>query len=121
MGTEDGIVWFLRATEEMVGRTRVVALHGRVSHATLPQLEGILTAGTEDGGLVVDLAGVDYINGAGVVAFETAAARLFQARHALILCNLPAAVRTVFDLAGTDAHLRIEATRETALQSFLSS
>ena len=65
--------------------------------------------------VVVDLSGVDYINGAGLQVFEKTAALLNQVNVDLLVCGLQPAVQAAFDLAGTMPNLAIMASRDAAL------
>jgi stage II sporulation protein AA (anti-sigma F factor antagonist) len=116
MGAGEGIVWYLRTSEEDLGSVRLVVVEGRVSSATASELSRVLT-GRADGPrkLVVDLTGVDYINGAGLRAFETAAAALDGSGGALVVCGLQPPVQVAFDLAGAIPNLTIAPSRDAAL------
>ena len=120
MGADTGIVWFLRSTEEDLGNVRLVSLEGRVSQASASDLAGALAAPQKNGcqAVVVDLSGVDYINGAGLQVFETAAARLSTLGSELVICGLRPAVQAVFDLAGSIPNLTTELSRDSALRRF---
>jgi anti-anti-sigma regulatory factor len=66
--------------------------------------------------LIVDLAGVDYISGPGVVALLETAERA----DALILCGLGEAVRNTLDLAGVNGRVRIVETRDAAIGQLIA-
>lgn len=116
MGADEGIVWYLRISEEDLGFVRLVVVEGRVSSATAAELSRVLT-GRAGGSrtLLVDLTGVDYINGAGLRAFETAAAAVSDGPGELVVCGLQPAVQVAFDLAGAIPNLTIEPSRDAAL------
>lgn len=115
--SEGGIVWYLRTSVEDFGPVRVVAVEGRVSNATAAELARVLTAQiTGPGELVVDLTGVDYINGAGLRAFESAAAALADSGGELVVCGLQPPVQVAFGLAGDIPQLTIAPSRDAALQ-----
>ena len=120
MGGDAGVVWFLRTSEEIVGSVRLVVVEGRVARATAPALDEALSrpqpAGL--GGVIVDLTGVDYVNGAGLRVFESAAARLAEANVALVVCGLRPAIQTAFDLAGAIPNLTTAKTAEAGLRRF---
>lgn len=121
MAVDDGVVWFLRTSEEELGAVRVLRLEGRVSSATAAELDRRLAHVDPDRcrGLVVDLSGLDYINGAGLRVFQTAAARLAGATCELVVCGLRPAVQTAFDLAGEIPHLSVEPDRNAAVRRLL--
>lgn len=116
--TEGGIVWYLRTSEEDLGSIRLVVVEGRVSSATAAELGRVLTGQLADGPrtVVIDLTGVDYINGAGLHAFETAAASLVAAGGELVVCGLQPPVQVAFDLAGSIPKLTFAPSRDAALQ-----
>lgn len=120
MGGDTGVVWFLRISEEEDRGLRVISVEGRVSRATAADLAAALTGPRSPGvrGVVVDLSGVDYINGAGLHVFETAAAQFGGLEAELVICGLRPAVRAVFDLAGVIPHLATEPSKEAALRRF---
>ena len=120
MGGDTGVVWFLRISEEDHRGLRVISVEGRVSRATAADLATVLTGPRSNGvrGVIVDLSGVDYINGAGLHVFETAAAQLGGLEAELVICGLRPAIRAVFDLAGTIPHLATEPSKEAALRRF---
>jgi|SRR5215208_6688302 len=118
MSGETGVVWFLRTAEQPLGAVRLITVEGRVSHSTVVELGRVLTHHPPDHiprAVVVDLSGVDYINGAGLRVFEQTAARLRDLNIELIVCGLRPAVQSAFDLAGTMSNLAIMASLEAAL------
>ena len=117
MSGESGVVWFLRTSGQELGAVRVVTVEGRVSHATAAELAHVLAHPNANGlhAVVVDLSGVDYINGAGLQVFEKTAALLNQVNVDLLVCGLQPAVQAAFDLAGTMPNLAIMASRDAAL------
>lgn len=115
MGADDGIVWFLRVNDRQVGSVRVLALEGRISHATLNQVRDALRSGvTDPRHVILDLAGVDYVNGDGLRLLEEAARRLRQSGGGLAVCGLRPVLKTLFELAGPIPHLAVEESVETA-------
>ena len=117
MSGESGVVWFLRTSGQELGAVRVVTVEGRVSHVTAAELSHVLAHPNANGlrAVVVDLSGVDYINGAGLQVFEKTAALLRQVNVDLLVCGLQPPVRAAFDLAGVIPNLAVAASRETAL------
>jgi len=118
MAGGDGIVWYLRTSEQDLGSVRLMVVEGRVWSATAAELTRVLT-GQRGGGprkLVVDLTGVDYVNGAGLRAFETAAAGVDGSGGELVVCGLQPPVQVAFDLAGAIPNLTIAPSRDAALQ-----
>ena len=117
MSGESGVVWFLRTSRQELGPVRVVTVEGRVSHATAAELAQALDHFQADGlkALVVDLSGVDYINGAGLRVFEKTAVLLSEANVELLVCGLQPPVQAAFDLAGAIPNLAVAASRDAAL------
>ena len=122
MAGETGVVWYLRASEEELGQVLVISVEGRISNATAAELNQRLDrpASGQRRGIVVDLSGVDYINGAGLRVFEVTASRLSKAGCQLVLCGIRPIVRTAFDLAGPIPHLILEESRDGAVQRVLT-
>ena len=120
MGADEGVVWYLRISEEIVGSLRMVVVEGRVAKATADALDQALAGSqpTDITAVIVDLTGVDYVNGAGLRVFETAAARLAGANAELVVCGLQPAVQTAFDLAGPIQNLTTTPTPDAALRRF---
>jgi stage II sporulation protein AA (anti-sigma F factor antagonist) len=123
MDGDDGIVWYLRASEQDLGSVVVLTLEGRVSSATTADLAGWLDAQAAGGrrGVVVDMSGVDYINGTGLRLLASAAAELATANSEMVVCGLRPVIRTVFDLAAPIPHLTIEPSADLALRRLLPS
>jgi anti-anti-sigma factor len=121
MPVDDGVLWFLRTSAEELGPVLLLRVEGRVSSATVPGLAAAL-ARPDPGhlrGVVVDLSGVDYINGAGLQAIQAAAARLAASSCELVVCGLRPVIQTAFDLAGSIPHLSIEPAPEAAVRRLL--
>jgi len=123
MDGDDGIVWFLRATQEDLESVVVLALEGRVSNATVPELARWLAAvkGRRLRGLVVDLSGVDYINGTGLRLLTATAAEFATARVEMVVCGLRPGLQTIFDMAAPIPHLTIEPSADAASRRLLHS
>jgi anti-anti-sigma factor len=116
----DGIVWYLRIQEEHLGTVLVLRLDGRVSNATSGDLAAALArfCTPEHRAVALDLSGVDYVNGEGLRVIEAAAAGHRARQGEVVVFGLTPIVRTAFDLAGSNAHVRVESSRETALARF---
>jgi anti-anti-sigma factor len=123
MNGDDGIVWFLRASQQDLESVVVLVMEGRVSNATAPDLAGWLAAvrHRQLRGVVVDLAGVDYINGTGLRLLASAAAELAAANGELVVCGLRPGIQTIFDMAAPIPHLTIEPSADIAARRLLHS
>ena len=95
----------------------VLEIAGRLGHASADRLTAALTAAIEPRprGLILDLAQVDYISSAGLLAIDLAGQQLAAAGGALILCALPEPLRIAFELAGLVTRYPVEPSRELAI------
>jgi len=109
--------WNLQRIVEPVAGGAIVTAKGRIGRVTADRFADALRAARREAPrLIVDLAGVDYISGSGVVALlETA-----DSADALILCGLGEAVRNTLDLAGVNGRVRIIETREAAIGGLIA-
>jgi anti-anti-sigma factor len=123
MDGDDGIVWFLRASQQDLGAVVVLAVEGRVSNASARDLAGWLAAIRHRGprGLVVDLSGVDYINGTGLQLLTATGAELAAANAELVVCGLSPGMQAIFDMAAPLPHLTIEPSADAATRRLLGS
>ena len=123
MDGDDGIVWFLRATQQDLGSVVILAIEGRVSNATVPDLAGWLAAFKDRPvrGVVIDLSGVDYINGTGLRLLTGAAADLAATNAELVVCGLRPGLQTIFDMAAPIPHLTIESSADVASRRLIHS
>jgi anti-anti-sigma factor len=91
----------------------VITPRGRIGTLTAPAFAAALAAArAESPRLVIDLEGVDYISGPGVMALRDAASG--EGGHA-ILCGLSEPVRITLELAGVLDSVSIENTRAAAI------
>ena len=110
-------VWYLEVNQEGTLGVSVLTVTGRVSHRTAADLaEALESATSHDGGVVLDLSGVDYISSAGLRAIEAAASRMRRRGRAPVVCGVRDAVSVAFDLAGLTSAVTIEESREQAIQ-----
>ncbi len=65
--------------------------------------------------VIVDLAAVDYVSSAGLLALDAVSGRVQAAGGELVLCGLVEPVRLAFDLAGLLPHFAITPSRDLAL------
>ncbi len=95
----------------------VIALNGRMDSSTSPgidqELAAALSAGS--GGVLLDLAGLDYISSAGLRVLLKAAKQAQSAKVAFAVCNATSAVREVFDVSGFSSLLKLHESRDAAL------
>jgi anti-anti-sigma factor len=112
------LVWPLSIHAERCDGVLVLAPCGRLGTVSAGDLIEVivdaLTAGERL--LVVDLAGVDYISSAGLLALDAVLGRLHQAGGQLVLASLSEPVRLACDFAGLLPHFDVEPAREAAIQ-----
>lgn len=86
-----------------------LAVRGEVDLASAPALERELRdAETSARRIVVDLAGLEFMDSTGIHALMDAHARAKSNGHKLVLTHLPAQVQRLFNLTGIDVRLTIE-------------
>jgi anti-anti-sigma factor len=103
--------------EERVGVTALLVPRGRIDSGTAPalgeRLEGLL--GSELGGLVLDLSGLEYISSAGFRVLLVANRSARSNGVPLHLCGLSDKVEQLFDLAGFKELFRLHAGKAEAI------
>ena len=112
------MTWKLNIRRESVRPDlTVLQVDGRLGSASSGALIEAIVRAIEAGDrqLVVDLANVDYISSAGLLALDAAAGRTHVAGGTLILCGLTEPVRLAFDLSGLLPHFSVETTRAVAI------
>ena len=111
------LTWSLRLDHTVVGGVHVFAPVGRLGTLSSGEFIEALIGAIRDGArqIVVDLAGVDYIGSAGLLAMDAVSGRIHQVRGALVLCGLLEPVRLAFSLAALLTQFAVEPTRELAL------
>jgi len=102
----------LKVTESTDGDVVVIGLDGRLDTATSADFDFALESHAEKPTrLLVDLTGIQYVSSAGLRVFLMLAKKLQKSDGKLVLCNMSATVREVFDIAGFSKILRIEPDR----------
>lgn len=100
MGDQNGRMWVLTVDGRDVDGRRVLTVRGRISGETSPVLANALNdAVKENRKVVLDLASVDYISGAGLEAIRQAAERLNASGGELALSNVQDSVRIAVELS----------------------
>lgn len=92
---------------ELVGRLDT-ATAADLDFAAEPHLDG-------PNKLLIDLGGIQYVSSAGLRVFLMIAKKLQKTQGKLVLCNMTAPVREVFDIAGFSKILTIEPDRAAGL------
>ena len=102
------LTWSLRIDRSVVGQVHVFAPAGRLGTLSSGDLIEALIAAVNGGArlVIVDLAAVDYVSSAGLLALDAVSGRVQAAGGELVLCGLVEPVRLAFDLAGSAATLR---------------
>ena len=108
--------------ETRSGDVVTLALTGRLDGGTSGRFETSMLTHIDGGDdrLIVDMAGLDYINSVGLRVFMLAAKHAKPIGGRIVLCALQPAIRHVFDIAGFSASFAITATREEAAALFAS-
>ena len=105
--------WTFEASVEPVRGGAIVTARGRIGATTADRFADTLRRARQEAPrLIVDLSGVDYISGPGITALLEAA----DSAEIIVLCGLGEAVRNTLDLACVNARVRIEGTREGAVE-----
>jgi anti-anti-sigma factor len=110
----------LHIDRTVAGEVHVFAPAGRLGTLSSGDLIEALVGAIKDGVrlLLVDLAGVDYISSAGLLALDAVSGRVQAVSGELVLCRLVEPVRLAFDLAGLLPHFVIAPSRDLALARF---
>jgi anti-anti-sigma factor len=105
--------WSLDTANERVPGGIVITARGRIGTGTAASFAAALSAArAESPRVVIDLEGVDYISGSGLMALSDAATA--EGGHT-ILCGLREPVRITLELAGLLDGVSIEGTRAAAI------
>ncbi|MGH9204001.1 MAG: STAS domain-containing protein [Vicinamibacterales bacterium] len=90
------------AQETLDGDVFRVAPEGRLDSFGVPAFEALLNERLDAGHprLVVDLAGVTYVSSRGLRALLSARRRARSAGGDVVLCNMSARVREIFEMVG---------------------
>ena len=101
MPTLPGRTWSFSVNAERTGDTTVLHLSGRFGHRAAPQFDRAASACLESGvaGVVIDLAGVDYLSSPGLRAIVSLAGQLHERRGQVIVRGAKDAVRVTLGLA----------------------
>jgi len=115
--SKPALTWSLRLDHTVLGGVHVFAPVGRLGTLSAGELIEALVGAVHDGArrIVIDLAGVDYVSSAGLLAIDAVSGRIHQAGGSLVLCGLVEPVRLAFSLAALLAQFAVEPTRELAL------
>jgi anti-anti-sigma factor len=106
--------WSLDTATERVPGGIVITARGRIGTGTAPAFAAALGAArAESPRVVIDLEGVDYISGSGLMALRDTATA--EGGHT-ILCGLREPVRITLELAGLLDAVSIEGTRAEAIE-----
>lgn len=110
MPNEDPPIALLDLTVEP-GPTTTIALAGELDPATAPQLDQAIQTATEIEGLqrlVLDLAGLTFIDSSGLRVFVTARQSLTDSGGELVLRSPSTTVRRLLDITGLGEVLSVE-------------
>ena len=104
----------------MVGAVTVVELAGRFTAASAPQMVDLLqkTATSGSAQVVVDLAGVSFIDSSGLSALVLGMKRCRERDGDLRLCQLQTPVRMIFELTRLHQAFEIHGDEGAAMRAF---
>lgn len=110
----------LELKQSRVGDVVVIAVSGRVDHATAEQFRTELwphVLGCAAGGdrLLLDLAGLEYISSAGLRVLMLAWRQAKGREGTLVVCGLQPIVREIFQISRFDVVFHVVPDREAAL------
>jgi anti-sigma B factor antagonist len=110
----------LELKQSRVGDVVIVAVSGRVDHATAEQFRAELwphVQGCAAGGdrLLLDLAGLEYISSAGLRVLMLAWRQAKAREGTLVVCSLQPIVREIFQISRFDVVFHVVPDREAAL------
>jgi len=105
--------------EEQVAGVTCLAVNGRLDSTTAPLLGARLASAMAKprGGVVLDLANVEYVSSAGFRVLLVASKRADEIQSRLVLSGLSAKVRQLFDIGGFLDLFSITASREEAFKA----
>jgi anti-anti-sigma factor len=110
------VTWRLEVSEERANGVTVLVVTGRLGFETVQALQSALSRVDLDGpGLVIDLAGVDYISSAGLKALDD---HIRVAKGSVAICGARDAVRLTLELSGLLTRVTLSPTRDDAIASF---
>jgi anti-anti-sigma factor len=111
------LVWPITVVENRRADVLVIAPSGRMGTVSSGEVIEAVVKAVKAGErrMVLDLAGVDYISSAGLLALQALAGRMHVAGGTLVLCGLVEAVRLTFDLAGVLDDFTLEDTVSEAV------
>jgi anti-anti-sigma factor len=103
--------WALSTSEETANGCRILVLRGRLGFASAPILDAALTrASNGDRGLILDIAGVDYISSAALAVLQRQADA-----SPLVICGACDAVKLTLDFSGMADRLTLTSSRSDAI------
>ncbi len=100
----------------------VIKISGRIDTHSVHRLRQqlLLAANGSDKNIVIDLAGVDFIDSSGLATIVQAMKQCRASTGDLRLCKPTQSVRMVLELTRLDKALDIFPTQESALASFIN-
>jgi anti-sigma B factor antagonist len=111
---------FAVLSESRPGGVEVIAIRGELDLNTAPELEQELdrVTGTENGSVVVDLSGCEFIDSTGVALLVRAWQSMGNGgppAGRLVLCSPSKQVRRLFDITGLTSEIDLLESRDDAV------
>jgi len=98
---------------------RAIAVRGELDLSTAPELEGPLdeVLSNDDGSVLIDLSGCEFIDSTGIALIVRAWQRLDSGENgrALVICTENDQVRRVLEITGLELSIPVHLTRGDAL------
>ena len=98
---------------------RTIAVRGELDLSTAPELEGPLdeVLGSDDGSVLIDLSGCEFIDSTGIALIVRAWQRLDGGENGrtLVICSGNEQVRRVLEITGLELSIPVHLTRDDAL------
>lgn len=107
----------MQITEEKDGDILIVTIAEHLDTAAAAQFEARLLGCIDRGErrILVDCAGLEYVNSAGLKVFLLAAKKLDAVKGRIVLCALATSVLMIFEMIGFTRIMKIVSTREEGL------
>jgi anti-anti-sigma factor len=119
MGPADSSRSDLSTRSENYADCRLITVRGRIDHTNCERFQQSLGAEAREvpkgGGMVVDLAGIEFITSAGLRALLLAQRTVSAAGAQFVVCGVRGVVREVFRIARFDTLLSVADTTQAAL------
>lgn len=110
----------MQISHETMPNARIITLVGRLDELATAEVERAFTESlnNESGGLIVDMAGVEYVSSSGLRVLLMLMKAMKNQQRALKLCNLSPFVAEVFEVSNFAAMFDVHDDLESARRAF---